>query len=283
MYELRVLSGLHQQSVLPLIGSQWEVGARESADLALYDPGVEPHHGRLHLDEGGWRIEAPAGRFYDADGQELSNMVPPEQAFRAAGIWLCIAHCESPWLPEPEFISPPPALGAPPASRTVKWQWAWALLPMLITMITMIIVLRPAPAPPAMIKPTKPVLTTPQQVQDTLQFMIEERELRHVTFDVIDGGLVLRADISQKAVLERVIRGFRKDYSSEVSLQLAVHEPVRTLPFRIVQVVAGRNAHITTDEGKQFFVGDEHMGFRLIAIEPTKLRFSGAEPLEVDW
>lgn len=42
MFELRVLSGLHQGAALPLIGEQWLIGADAEHDLALYDPASPP-------------------------------------------------------------------------------------------------------------------------------------------------------------------------------------------------------------------------------------------------
>jgi hypothetical protein len=44
MFELRVMSGLHQGAALPLIGDRWVVGAQEDSDLVLYDPGILTQH-----------------------------------------------------------------------------------------------------------------------------------------------------------------------------------------------------------------------------------------------
>ena len=54
MYELRVLSGLHQGTALPLIGEQWSIGADEEADLALFEPGLEDGALTLQRVEESW-------------------------------------------------------------------------------------------------------------------------------------------------------------------------------------------------------------------------------------
>lgn len=58
---------------MPLVGDRWGIGAHEDADLALYDPGIEPRHAELQCIEGKWRVQAQAGLVEDDAG------IPPRR------------------------------------------------------------------------------------------------------------------------------------------------------------------------------------------------------------
>lgn len=61
IFELRVLSGLHQGAALPLFGECWSIGASEEADLGLYDPGVHVRHAQLQRTGEHWSLQAQEG------------------------------------------------------------------------------------------------------------------------------------------------------------------------------------------------------------------------------
>lgn len=295
MFELRVLSGLHQQAALPLVGDEWYVGAREEADLALFDPGIEAHHGALHLQAEQWRLEAHAGAFYDAEGEVLIGTILPEQLFRAANIWLCVAPCDAPWASETvplemPALKPVPPLAPSSAQPLVRWPWLWVLLPVLMAVMaaggmlwTPTPLTQVTPLMPQALSPSKPALETAEQVRTALRLLLDERGLHTVTLNDADKVVLLSADPTQEPILRRVLRVFQQRYRSAIAVSLDLRPTVQTLPFRVVQVVAGGIPHLLTDQGTRMFIGDESEGVRLIAIDPTKLRFDGSPPLEVDW
>ena len=75
LFELRVLSGLHEGAALPLFGECWSIGADQDADLELYDPGVAARHARLHGLAGCWTVQAQEGLRYGAQVEFNSDHV----------------------------------------------------------------------------------------------------------------------------------------------------------------------------------------------------------------
>ena len=92
LFELRVLSGLHQGAALPLFGEQWCIGAHQEADLELYDPGIADRHARLTRVDGRWIVQAQEGLLQDETGATLAhiaNLIPGAE-FSIGGIRLCV-------------------------------------------------------------------------------------------------------------------------------------------------------------------------------------------------
>ncbi|MGA3682416.1 type III secretion system inner membrane ring subunit SctD [Pseudomonas graminis] len=105
MFELRVLTGLHQGAALPLVGEQWGIGADADQDLALHDPGVEQLHCRLQRQGEGWRLNAADGSIADEEGHlHASTLLSPNTAFVLGSVWLCVSPAQDPWPSLPAVI-----------------------------------------------------------------------------------------------------------------------------------------------------------------------------------
>ena len=105
MFELRVLTGLHQGAALPLVGEQWGIGADADQDLALHDPGVEQLHCRLQRQGEGWVLNAADGSIADEEGHlHASTLLTPNTAFVLGSVWLCVSPAQDPWPSLPAVI-----------------------------------------------------------------------------------------------------------------------------------------------------------------------------------
>jgi type III secretion protein D len=105
MFELRVLTGLHQGAALPLVGEQWGIGADADQDLALHDPGVEQLHCRLQRQGEGWLLNAADGSIADEEGHlHASTLLTPNTAFVLGSVWLCVSLAQDPWPSLPAVI-----------------------------------------------------------------------------------------------------------------------------------------------------------------------------------
>src|ERR1700712_3858590 len=105
MFELRVLTGLHQGAALPLVGEHWGIGADADQDLALHDPGVEQLHCRLQRQGEGWLLNAADGSIADEEGHlHASTLLSPNTAFVLGSVWLCVSPAQDPWPSLPAVI-----------------------------------------------------------------------------------------------------------------------------------------------------------------------------------
>lgn len=105
MFELRVLTGLHQGAALPLVGEQWGIGADADQDLALHDPGVEQQHCRLQRQGEDWLLNAAEGRIADEEGHlHASTLLTPNTTFVLGSVWLCVSPAQDPWPSLPAVI-----------------------------------------------------------------------------------------------------------------------------------------------------------------------------------
>jgi type III secretion protein D len=125
MFELRVLTGLHQGAALPLVGEQWAIGSDAEQDLALHDPGVEPLHCRLQRQGERWVLNAADGNIWDEEGHpHATTALMPNTAFVLGSVWLCVSPAEDAWpsvpalfqAPDPE-PQPDPVASAPPLEK----------------------------------------------------------------------------------------------------------------------------------------------------------------------
>ena len=129
LFELRVLSGLHEGAALPLFGERWSIGAHQNADLELYDPGVEVRHAHLHCRDGRWTVQAQEGLLQDKGGTARAQIadLAPGTAFSIGGIQLCVANTQSGWVQEPAPVpgvqreALPGLQGTRPAGGKRKW------------------------------------------------------------------------------------------------------------------------------------------------------------------
>ena len=182
LFELRVLSGLHEGAALPLFGECWSIGADQDADLELYDPGVAARHARLHGMAGRWTVQAQEGLLQDDAGTVRAQItdLAPGRAFAIGGIRLCVADTQSAWLDEPADAVAQP--GAPvTAGSKSKSKWlapgVLVLVPILMALAWQPMGTAPALAPQPSPARNKRQLVTTAQVHQQLLKMLIERDL----------------------------------------------------------------------------------------------------------
>jgi len=82
---------------------------------------------------------------------------------------------------------------------------------------------------------------------------------------------------------ERVLKAFIAENRIDFPVNAKVVSAEGMLPFKISQVITGKEASIVTDGGDRLYVGDEMQGFRLVAINEAGIKFDGKHKLDVRW
>ncbi|WP_081768923.1 FHA domain-containing protein [Herbaspirillum sp. RV1423] len=103
MYELRVLNGYHRGATLPLTGETLTIGAGDTADVVLADPGIEETHAELAPSSSGWTLQSLDGAVRGADSNQAvaSLALAPGDFVRVDHIWLAVVQQNSPWQEPP--------------------------------------------------------------------------------------------------------------------------------------------------------------------------------------
>ena len=296
LFELRVLSGLHLGAALPLFGECWSIGAHQDADLELYDPGVEALHARLHCMDGCWTVQAQEGLLQDGTGTARAQIadLAPGALFSIGGIQLCVANTQSAWVDEPAEVAglqSEAVFDHPitvPAGRKNKWL---ALAMSVSVLILAVLAWQPlntaqalSPMPSAV--SDKRQLVTTLQVHQQLLKMLIERELGNVIrLQVGDDRITLVGDVGKDslALVSRMLDRFEAQFATPVAIINQVQEISTALPFRIVQIIGGKKAHVVLADGRRLFFGDEADGLRLTAIDTRRVLFEGKQRYEVSW
>ena len=291
LFELRVLSGLHEGAALPLFGECWSIGAHQDADLELYDPGVAARHARLHGMAGRWTVQAQEGLLQDDTGTVRAQIadLAPGRAFAIGGIRLCVADTQSAWLDKPADAVAQP--GAPiPAGSKSKSKW---LAPGILVLVPILMALAwqpmgsvPALAPQPSPASNKRQLETAAQVHQQLLKMLIERDLGNtVRLQVAADRITLGGDVGQDslALVTRMLERFEVQFETPVTIVNQVQQASTVLPFRIVQIIGGQKAHVVLADGRRLFFGDDVQGLRLTAIDNRRVLFEGRQRHEVNW
>ncbi|ARQ77021.1 hypothetical protein B6D87_18925 [Pseudomonas fragi] len=289
LFELRVLSGLHEGAALPLFGECWSIGAHQDADLELYDPGVAARHARLHGLAGRWTVQAQEGLLQDDAGTVRAQIadLAPGRAFAIGGIRLCVADTQSAWLDEPADAVAQP--GAPvTAGSKSKWlaPGILVLVPILMALAWQPMGTAPALAPQPSSASNKRQLVTTAQVHQQLLKMLIERDLGNaVRLQVAADRITLGGEVGQDslALVSRMLERFEVQFETPVAIINQVQQASTVLPFRIVQIIGGPKAHVVLADGRRLFFGDEVQGLRLTAIDNRRVLFEGRQRYEVNW
>lgn len=295
MFELRVLSGLHQGAALPLFGDQWCIGASAEADLELYDPGIEAQHAQLFCSDGRWQVQARQGLLQDECGAVLARIanLAPRVEFSIGGIRLCIAITDSFWSQEPVHVpgtSNEVAVNERAASTAIRWKTGLvcALLVPLAVAGGLVLPSSDVMPPPREEASTsdKRRLATPAEVHQQLRKMLIERELGHqVSLELASDQITLGGEVSKEsqALVSRMLARFSAQFETTVPIINQVQALSSDLPFRIVQIIGGQKAHVVLADGRRLFFGDEIDGLRLTVIDNHRLLFEGKQRYEVKW
>ncbi|SDV04704.1 FHA domain-containing protein [Pseudomonas mucidolens] len=298
MFELRVLTGLHQGAALPLFGEQWSIGASQDADLALYDPGISERHVQLRCAAGRWSVQAEQGLLQDDTGQPQAQIpdLGTNTLFSIAQVRLYVADADQPWpqLPTPAST---PAIDvedypqSPPSSAPTLRHKRFMGIAALVALVIVALGLTPTEESQsqASLRPAleqKNLLSSAYEVRQQLLKMLEERELAHrFALEVINGQISIDGTGSRDelALISRMLDRFQEQFDTPVPVISRVRERNTRLPFKIVQIVGGKNGHVVLEDGHRLFLGDEVEGLRLTVIDNDKVVFDGQQRYEVDW
>lgn len=80
-----------------------------------------------------------------------------------------------------------------------------------------------------------------------------------------------------------MLQRFNERYELPVPLLDEVATAGAGLPFVIVQIISGTNAHLVTSEGQRLYIGDVLNGLRLSRIDEQRIEFDGDRHVEVRW
>ncbi|MGF6109282.1 type III secretion protein D [Pseudomonas frederiksbergensis] len=314
MFELRVLSGLHQGAALPLIGEQWLIGADAEHDLALYDPGVAALHCRLTRTEDGWQLKAEDSLINDEEGHARTlTELTPNQTFALGNVWLCLSAAEQDWPLVPVAAQSENAQDSaeqsPPlvnvSGRSTRFDRigavivgvlvgimgsAWGLSrsasqPSEAISAPVAAIAAPAPSKTNAASPSKVKLASRDAVRRQLNALLSDRLLTDVSVEDSGEGLALKGGLKDDALLvyQRMLQRFNERYELPVPLLDEVATAGAGLPFVIVQIISGTNAHLVTSEGQRLYIGDVLNGLRLSRIDEQRIEFDGDRHVEVRW
>lgn len=310
MFELRVLSGLHQGAALPLIGEQWLIGADVEQDLALFDPGVARLHCRLQRVGEGWTLHAEDGAVCDEHGHAHPVMaLTLNRNFTLGSVWLCLAAAEDAWAAVTALIaaSPhadtqsPPSPSAPQRAKATIRSWFFnrvsgVIIGLLVGIVGSAWSLTRAPSSvidPVAIPDATTVepsgirirLANAEDARRQLNTMLSERMLTDVSIQQTPAGITVNGNLKEESLLvyQRMLQRFKDRYDLPVALIDNVSTSRTGLPFVIVQIMSGPRAHLVTADGHRLYIGDELQGLRLTRIDNQRIEFDGDRHYELQW
>jgi len=296
MYELRVLNGLHEGASLPLSGENWALGNHEESDLQLCDAEIQTLHAKLSRFEEAWQIEPGEGEVFLAHGQPVINTLSLEanQPFQLSGVWLVVSEADKPWSDSSLIpLISDGTLIEPSLTPKIKLKrkfplWFKPAVIMLTILMGVILTGWFFNASPSQSKNTdpRPLIADADGLRAILARKLEERDLNKVVTIGGDArGITLNGEVTstQLSIVNRLMRGLHVDYNIHVPLINDTTLKVLRLPFRIVQINAGKQANIVIEGGRRLFVGDAEDGFTLSKITPNAVQFTGPENISVKW
>ncbi|MFT5963094.1 MAG: type III secretion protein D [Burkholderiaceae bacterium] len=131
-----------------------------------------------------------------------------------------------------------------------------------------------------------PAKLTPEGLASAFRKRMKDADLfAQFDMDLNELGWSMRAhlDDAESARFERILKAFVLEHKITFPINAKVGSAESMLPFTIRQIVSGTNAGIVTDDGHRFYVGDEFLGVRLVAVTDNRLTFMGKRKIEVIW
>ncbi len=131
-----------------------------------------------------------------------------------------------------------------------------------------------------------PAKLTPEALAIAFRKRMKDADLyAQFDMDLRELGWSMRAhlDDAESERFERVLKAFVLEHKITFPVNAKVGNAESMLPFTIRQIVSGTNAGIVTGDGDRFYVGDEFLGVRLVAVKDNRLTFMGKRKIEVIW
>jgi type III secretion protein D len=115
--------------------------------------------------------------------------------------------------------------------------------------------------------------------------MLSDRLLSDLTVLMTPDGLTINGSLQDESrlIYQRMLQQFNERYQSPVALIDNVSTSGNGLPFTVVHIMSGPQAHLVTREGRRLYIGDEYRGLRLTRIDDQRIEFEGDRRYEVHW
>jgi type III secretion protein D len=88
-------------------------------------------------------------------------------------------------------------------------------------------------------------------------------------------------DDEDRLRLERAVQSFNAQFKPKFPITINIMSATTLLPFKVTQIISGKLAGITTEDGQRIFIGDSLDGYRLVAVQGNKASFDGKRKIDV--
>ena len=287
--ELRVLAGLLAGAALPLVRDEISIGADDSCDVLLLDPGVPAHPVVLRRTGEGW---------HDDSGQAWPLGVA--RAVGEARLAICEigapaiqSHALSPdvageALPAP--ASRPPATAIPvavplvaerpdasPARRRVLLAVGLGMVILCVVGLAAVgfgALLPDGPASP--VRSSGPPPPPAQQLEQMARDLLRQRDLDPAVRALAQTGVLRlegRVEQGDLPKVDEVLATLRDRFGKRVLVEDAVIGLPSDPPLQVREFVIGPATHVTLVNGRIVFEGQQIDGLWLTRSAPSRLAF----------
>ncbi|NOJ24288.1 FHA domain-containing protein [Vibrio coralliilyticus] len=303
MLEIRVLTGLYQGAVFPLLDETLVIGASDDCDLTVSDTGVCDFHLTLLFNGAECIVDKKEGEVLGLANERLAvgHSLLLKSPFRIGSVWLIYTDSNDEWLENPfedvkgrddQAEAHPSSDDSENSQRDFSilshWKVGAAIVISLPAVLFLLVAFTTDNSSPSVLELQPPTPTL--NVEDSLAkltSMLDERGLNlAVDTQIVDEQkIIMSGELTthQYGVFKRMLRRFQHDYTSLVSVIDDTQLLSTTLPFGIVTVVGGPHSHVVTDGGDFLFIGDEKEGFRLSEIRHDTVFFVGPSEVTLPW
>jgi type III secretion protein D len=319
MLELRILSGLNRGAAMTIDDAQpMHIGSADNSDVLILDHNIDGHHLTLEYQDGEL-VLTPIGEVRAEDGSYINEPIIIERlhTFFLKGTWIGIADSQDEWeifgeLPENLPDADLQLLDANEeyVVEPIKMSWKSKLfavggLLMLASWATASVflpkenVLNDKKITAILNAPNKTELSSSTEIKkitltkkyrsredlaEILSLKLSELELRNlVDIKYTTEGWELEANLDDedRLRLERAVENFNLNYRPKFPINVRIVNLKNFLPFKVTQIMSGKMAGVTTEEGQRFFVGDTIEGYRLVSVQGNKAVFDGKRKIEI--
>lgn len=278
MFELRVLTGLHQGTALPLIGTEWTIGEGHTCCLSLKDVGIHKKHATLVRNENGWVL------IYEGNSINHQEEIKHDIPFKVECVWLVVTDSNNLWK---KF-----QIGEHVQRKrfnSIDFLGTFLLLVSIIVFITWQVAgptHDTSDSSSSLKKENVVALHDSKTEEEILTDMLTSRNLnvRAIKIDN-DRKIEIHGNLEGKDYkkLKRLLNYLDDNYHFENKVNNNVIEVENKLPFKIRQISNSPMPYIITDSGGFLFVGDEVLGVKLLSVSSDHVSFSGNVEISIGW
>lgn len=318
MLELRILSGLNRGAAMAIEDTALTIGSGENSDILILDHGIEDQHLTLEF-QNEELVLTPIGEVRAEDGSYITEAIIIERlhAFFLKGVWIGIADTQDDWnifdalpsiLPDGELLLL--AEDEQYHIEPIKMSWkskifaisgllmlaSWATASVFIPRDSVLLdkkiksenisLNKSGPDYAGEIKKvnvTKKYYSR-EELSEILNTKLMELQLRNLVDVKYDAeGWILEANLDDedRLRLERAVEAFNTQYKPRFPINVRILNLANFLPFKVTQIMSGKMAGVTTEDGQRFFVGDTIDGYRLVSVQGNKAVFDGKRKIEI--